>query len=184
MPTKTLTKVSLTQWAQTRGQPPQPLWLLLAPPPTLSRARGPAMMPVFAASGVWAAAPSRGWIWGGETGDRGTPQRRTEALVTTGYQSVATTATTTFGSSQRALVCIDRHAQTGGFLLAGQALWLIYLAGWQSNLATCRSQTQMVNTSSPQDQCKDIMQWGRVLRPSTKINNLLLTELDLWSESL
>ncbi len=68
MLSETVTEVSLTQgeWAQ---EWPPALWPLLQPSPSLTPAWAPgrARTPEFAASGVWAAAPSEGWIWGKET---------------------------------------------------------------------------------------------------------------------
>lgn len=99
MLSETVTKVSLTQGARAQEWPPAPWPLVqpspsLSPPPTPAWALGRARTPVFAASGVWAAAPSEGWIWGKETKERRTPQLQIEASVATYHHTNKTTTTT------------------------------------------------------------------------------------------
>lgn len=89
MLSETETEVSLTQGALAQEWPPVP-WPLAQPSPSLSLSLSPTPMPawapgrartpVFAASGVWAATPSVGWIWGKETRERRTPQLQIEPL--------------------------------------------------------------------------------------------------------
>lgn len=61
MLSETVTEVSLTQGGRAQEWPPVP-WPLVQPSPSLTPAWAPgqARRPVFAASGVWAAAPSEG----------------------------------------------------------------------------------------------------------------------------
>lgn len=101
MLSETVTKVSLTQGARAQEWPPAPWPLVqpslspsLSPTPTPAWAPGRARTPVFAASGVWAAAPSEGWIWGKETKERRTPQLQIEASVATYHHTNKTTTTT------------------------------------------------------------------------------------------